>query len=81
MLVSVLLITPLTIIDNINPLLQIIEHSFENTTMVATYIQYILTPLCLYIFNYLMIPYLIDFLITFEKRSRKSHDALTKLRK
>lgn len=68
---SIVLITPLTLIDNLNPVIQIIEAYVSDFEFVKIYAQYFLTPLCLYIFNYVMIPFLIDFLIRFEERSRK----------
>jgi len=79
--VSVILITPLTLLDNINPIIELMEQYLGGIVYVKSYFQLFLTPLCLYLFNYVLIPTLIDFLIRFERRSRKSHNAKTKLRK
>lgn len=80
-MVSIVFITPLTIIENLNPLVEILEYYLEDFVFVRTYFQFFLTPFCLYLFNYIIVPTLIDFLIRHEKRSRKSHNAKTKLRK
>lgn len=80
-LISVILITPLTILENINPLIEIIEHYIGTRGLIKTYTQYFMTPLCLYIFNYIMIPILIEVGIRNEDRSRKCHNAKTRMRK
>lgn len=80
-IISIVLITPLTILDNLNPLLTIVDSYLGEYQIVSSYFQFFVTPFCLYIFNYILIPFLIDFLITFERRSRKSHKAKTKFRK
>ena len=81
LLISIILITPLTIIENINPLIEIIEHYIGTQGLIKTYTQYFMTPLWLYIFNYIMIPILIEVGISFEDRSRKWHNAKTRMRK
>lgn len=80
-IISVVLITPLTLLENLNPLIELAETYLGKLTYVKTYFQLFLTPFCLYLFNYILIPQLIEFLIRYENRSRKSHNAKTKLRK
>jgi hypothetical protein len=80
-MISIVLVTPLTILDNLNPIIQLIETYLGGMVYVKTYFQLFLTPFCLYLFNYVLIPILISFLINFEQRSRKSHNAKTRLRK
>lgn len=80
-IISVILITPLTLLDNLDPLINFINGYLEDYNMISTYFQYFLTPLCLYIFNYIFIPTIIVLLMKYEKRSRKSHNAKTKFRK
>ena len=79
--ISIVLITPLTFLENLNPIIDVIEDYVDDSGLVRTYYQYFMTPVCWYIFNYVMIPILIELGIIFEGRSRKCHNAKTRMRK
>lgn len=44
-IISVVLITPLTIIDNLNPIVELLQTYLGDYTYVKSYIQYFVTPL------------------------------------
>jgi len=80
-IISVLLTLPLTFLDKLEPLINFINRYLENDYTTQENFQLYLTPLCLYFTNYILIPTVIIFLLGYEKRSRKSHNAKTKFRK
>jgi hypothetical protein len=44
-IISVVMITPLTILDNLNPILELLQTYLGEYNFVGTYIQFFLTPL------------------------------------
>jgi len=45
LVISIVLITPLTIIDHQNPILELIGHYVGDVFLVKSYVQYFLTPI------------------------------------
>lgn len=71
-LVSVLLITPTAVIDNLQPLINAIEKYFNTDSYISYLIATYVTPLMILLFNVVIIPCFIDLISMYEDHKSKS---------
>jgi hypothetical protein len=70
--VSVLLVTPVTLIDNLKPILISLEHFFTETSIISVMLSTYFAPLMLFLFNFVIIPFFIDMIALVEDHKAKS---------
>lgn len=71
-LVSVILITPITLIENLTPIVNAIEDIFSPQSVVNSLLTQYFPTLILFLFNFVIIPLLIDLIALFEDHKTKS---------
>jgi hypothetical protein len=71
-LVSVLLITPITLMDNLKPILTVLEKLFHEDSYISILLGTYFAPLMLLLFNVVIIPFFIDLIALVEDHKTKS---------